>query len=185
MNSAQQRGYYNRFNYFPWEPFHRYVFARKRGLTRINVHQEHARATVTTDMCARFWIFLVIRVYFFSLFASIIHSEICLMGIPVFSARCFGERFAKSEIFFTPTISRSRALLGPIPLIFVKFDLVSDERLSLINLWISFEAEAVAMRERLVFLLTRNTAADIMAPKTIPFSKLLVKKEDCENEKPI
>ena len=107
------------------------------------------------------------------------------MGIPVFSARCFGERFAKSEIVFTPTISRSRALLGPIPLIFVKLDLVSDERLSLSNLWISFEVEAAAIGEGLVFLLTKNAAADIMAPKTIPFSKLLVKKEDCGNEKPI
>ena len=65
-------------------------------------------------------------VYFVSLFASIIHFEICVMGMPVFSARCLGERFAKSDSVFTPANSSSIALLVPIPFISVKFDPVSD-----------------------------------------------------------
>ncbi len=104
------------------------------------------------------------------------------MGIPVFSAKCFGDRFAKSEIVLTPAISRSRALLGPIPLISVKSDSVFVTW-SLRSFSISFEVEVrFVVREGLVLLLTKNTAADIMAPKTSPFSKLLVKKEDCGNE---
>jgi len=60
---------------------------------------------------------------FIILFASMIHFEICVIGIPVFSERCLGERFAKSEVVFTPAISNSFALFEPIPFISVKFDM--------------------------------------------------------------
>jgi len=65
-------------------------------------------------------------VLFVSLFASIIHFEIFVIGIPVFSARCLGERFAKSETVFTPASSSSSALFEPMPIISVKFDILSD-----------------------------------------------------------
>ena len=51
-----------------------------------------------------------------------IHFEIWVIGIPVFSDRCFGERFAKSDIVFTPAYSSSVALFGPIPGISIRFD---------------------------------------------------------------
>ena len=57
---------------------------------------------------------------FFILFASMIHIEIWLRGIPVFFARFFGDRFAKSAIVLTPAISNSLALFVPMPGIFVR-----------------------------------------------------------------
>ena len=60
-----------------------------------------------------------------SFFASIIQFEICSICIPVFSARCFRECFAKSETVFIPERSSSSALFEPIPFISVKFDVFS------------------------------------------------------------
>ena len=67
----------------------------------------------------------IVIVLFVSLFACMIQFEICAIGIPVFSERCLGERFARSETVFTPESSSSTALFEPIPFIPVKSDMFS------------------------------------------------------------
>jgi len=65
-------------------------------------------------------------IFYVSLFASVIHFEICVIGIPVLLERCLGDRLARSGIVFTPASCSSSALLEPIPLISVSFDSVAD-----------------------------------------------------------
>ena len=100
------------------------------------------------------------------MFASIIHFEICVIGIPVFSARCFGERFAKSETVFTPAISSSKALLGPIPSISVKFDSLPSRfsiSLSRLESLLGLYEEYLGLFG-LMFLLAKNAAKAMIVP---------------------
>jgi hypothetical protein len=60
-----------------------------------------------------------------SLFAFMIHFEICVTGIPVFSESCSAEVFAKSETVFTPANSNSSALFWFIPSISVNSDVLA------------------------------------------------------------
>ena len=118
---------------------------------------------------------------FVSLFASTIHVDIRVMGIPVFSARCCGDRFARSAMVVTPASSSSIALFGPIPFICVKFELTAifDPSLRILSIsWSVLNVFEVYVKVGLVFLLDRYVPNPIIAAKKIPLNILFVRRPE-------